>query len=111
MSRSVDIPSLSHLQFLVLGALLSAEHPGRTIRGATARFGVRQSGAAFYQMMARLERDGLVDGWYDQVTVGDQAVTERRYRITAKGKRAWSAVRAFYETVSAAAMGEGLANA
>jgi DNA-binding PadR family transcriptional regulator len=111
MSTAATLPDLSHLQFLVLGVLLSTEQPGRTIRHATARFGVRQSGAAFYQMMARLERDGLVDGRYEQVTVGDQAVTERRYRITGRGQRAWSAARHFYETVAAAAVARRLAPA
>ncbi len=49
--------------------------------------------------MARLESASLVEGWYEQVVVGDQAVTERRYRITAEGQRAWKAARAFYADV------------
>ena len=96
------LPSISHLQFLTLGVLLSSEQPGRVVREAAAEFGFRRTGAAFYQLMSRLERDGLVDGWYEQVTVGDQAVTERRYRITAAGSRAWRETRAFYESVSLA---------
>ena len=97
------LPSLSHLQFLALGVLLPGEEPGRVIREAVAEYGVQRTGAAFYQLMARLERDGLVDGWYEQIMVGDQAVRERRYRITGAGKRAWSETRAFYENVAAAA--------
>jgi DNA-binding PadR family transcriptional regulator len=90
------LPTISHLQFLALDVLLPEEQPGRTIRAAVARFGVRRSGAAFYQFMARLERDGLVEGWYEQIQVGDQLVTERRYRITAAGTRTWTQTRAFY---------------
>ncbi len=99
------LPPLSHLQFLALGVILSREQPGRVIREAVREFGFRRTGAAFYQLMARLERDGFVEGWYDQATVGGQTVTERRYRITGAGSRAWKETRAFYEKVSLAASG------
>jgi DNA-binding PadR family transcriptional regulator len=92
-------PELSNLQYLALGVLRSSEMPGREIRDAVRRFGVRRTRAAFYQFMARLERDGLVEGWYEQIQVGDQMVTERRYRITAGGRKAWAATHAFYEAV------------
>lgn len=95
-----QLPELTHLQFLVLGVLRSEEQPGRTLRDALAGYGIRRTGPAFYQLMARLEKDGLVDGWYEQITVGDQAVTERRYRITPDGKKRWKEARAFYEHVA-----------
>ena len=97
------LPDLTHLQFLVLGVLRADEQPGRALRDALAGYGIRRTGPAFYQLMARLEKDGLINGWYEQVTVGDQAVTERRYRITADGKRRWNEARAFYEHVARAA--------
>lgn len=96
------LPSLTHLQFLVLGTLRGGERPGRLVRRTLADYGVRRTSAAFYQMMARLERAGLVEGWYAQVTVGDQAVTERRYGITPAGTRAWARTRRFYDQVAAA---------
>ena len=111
MSPTRQLPALSHLQFLALGVILSNEEPGRVIRDVVAEYGVRRTGAAFYQLMARLERDGLIDGWYEPVIVGDQAVRERRYRITAAGSRAWRQTRQFYETVAAAAAQGRLANA
>lgn len=98
------VPSLSHLQFLVLGTLVGGELPGREIRRVMARFGVRSTAAAFYQMMARLERARWVEGWYEQITVNDQAVTERRYRIRPAGVRIWTDARAFYQSVGDAAM-------
>jgi DNA-binding PadR family transcriptional regulator len=101
MSKSV--PAATHLQFLVLGTLAGEERPGRDIRTILARYGVRRTTAAFYQMMARLERMRWVEGWYEQITVGDQAVTERRYRIRPAGERAWKDARAFYESVALAA--------
>ena len=106
-----QLPPLSHLQFLALGVILSSEEPGRVIRDVVADFGVGRTGAAFYQLMARLERDGLVDGWYEPVVVGDQSVRERRYRITTSGSRAWRQTRAFYEAVAAAAAQGRLSNA
>jgi DNA-binding PadR family transcriptional regulator len=91
------LPPLTHLQFLIVGTLLAGERPGRQIREAIADYGVRRTGAAFYQMMARLQRAGSVEGWYEQITVGDQAVTERRYRVTPAGSRLWAETRRFYE--------------
>jgi DNA-binding PadR family transcriptional regulator len=95
-----DLPDLTHLQFLVLGVLLTGEHSGRTIRRVIGEYGISRSAPAFYQMMSRLERDRIVEGWYEQVRAGDQVVTERRYRATAGGSRKWRQTRAFYEGVS-----------
>ena len=97
------LPALTHLQFLVLGVLRHDAQPGRTLRTALAAYGIKRTAPAFYQLMARLEKDRLVDGWYEQITVGDQAVTERHYRITAEGTRRWKEARAFYEHVARAA--------
>jgi DNA-binding PadR family transcriptional regulator len=94
-----SIPEISHLQYLALGVLLTGDRAGRDVRDVVRRFGVRRSRAAFYQFMSRLERDGLIEGWYEQVQVGDQRVTERRYAITATGRRAWKETRAFHEAV------------
>ena len=105
MSKA-DLPSLTHLQFLVLGILADRDAAGRAVRAELAAFGIRRSGPAFYQMMSRLESAGLVEGWYEQATVGDQAVTERKYRRTADGARLWARSRAFYERVSAGAFGK-----
>ena len=96
------LPVITHLQFLVLGCLLGGEQPGREIRDTIAGYGVRRSGPAFYQMMSRLERARLVEGWYEQITVGDQAVTERRYRIRPAGEKLWAETRDFYHKSGAA---------
>lgn len=96
------LPPLTSLQYLVLGTLRDGEQPGRVVRDELARHGARRSAAAFYQMMARLERARLVEGWYEQITVGDQAVTERRYRLRPAGARLWEETRAFYARAGAA---------
>jgi DNA-binding PadR family transcriptional regulator len=100
---SKRIPTITHLQFLVLGLLRESEQPGRVIREALAAHGVRRSAPAFYQLMARLERDRLVDGWYEQVSAGDQAVTERRYRLRPAGAKLWAEARDFYTSLIAQA--------
>jgi len=107
----MKLPDLSHLQFAVLAELLGAERSGGMMRGALKRYRVRQSGPAFYQMMARLEGSGLVEGWYAKQTVEGQVIKERWYRITGDGRRAWRASRRFYEQTIEAADGEGLAPA
>ena len=99
MSKNA-LPSLTHLQYLVLGVLRSNDQPGRVLRRALADYGARRSAPAFYQLMARLEKAKLVEGWYEQITVHDQAVTERRYRITPEGLRLWRNAQAFYEDVA-----------
>ena len=97
------LPALTHQQFLILGVLRSDPQPGRALRHALSAYGIRRTGPAFYQLMARMEKDRLVDGWYEQLTVRDQAVTERHYRITADGSRRWKEARAFYEHIARAA--------
>jgi DNA-binding PadR family transcriptional regulator len=98
--RSQKLPRLTHLQFLVLGLLRGGEQPGRAVRQALAAHGVKRTAPAFYQLMARLERDGLIEGWYEQITVRDQAVTERRYRLRPAGARLWTEARDFYADVA-----------
>ena len=94
MSRS--LPSVTHLQFLVLDALAADEQAGRDVRRLLATHGVRNSAPAFYQMMARLEDAALVEGWYDQKVVGGQHLKERHYRIAPAGRRALTETRNFY---------------
>ncbi len=91
------IPEITHLQFLVLGLLRGGERTGHGLRKGLARHGIRRSGPAFYQMMARLEDAGLVAGQYDQKIVEGQIIKERRYGLTGRGEIAWGATRAFYD--------------
>ena len=96
------IPEITHLQFLVLGMLRSDARLGREIRRDLVRHGARRSGPAFYQMMARLEDAGLIDGEYDQKVVRGQIIKERRYSLTTAGETAWRSTRDFYVSKIAA---------
>lgn len=90
------IPRLSHLQFLVVGILRGKSVPGRKIREDLKNFQVKKSGPAFYQLMARLEDAGLVEGCYNQEIVSSQIIRERHYSLTADGASAWVQSRDFY---------------
>ncbi len=108
----MNLPELSHLQFAVLGLLLHGELRGRDLRRHLAHWRVRQTGPAFYQMMARMEEAGFIEGWYTQKVLQGQILKERHYRICAAGERAWRQSRAFYlGTIRAAEGRKGLANA
>src|SRR6476659_3666057 len=91
------IPEITHLQFLVLAVLRGGTRTGRVVRRMLARHGVRRTGPAFYQMMARLEDAQLVAGEYDSKVIDGQIIKERRYTLTPGGDTAWSATRAFYD--------------
>ncbi len=91
-----NLPSLTHLQFLVIGLLLEAPSAGRDLRSRLQEHGARKSGPAFYQLMSRLEDAELVDGSYEQRVADGQKVRERHYRVTATGKTAWRASQEFY---------------
>ncbi len=93
------VPKLSHLQFLVLGILLGSERRGLEIRNELAAFGVKKTGPAFYQVMARLEDAELVQGRYRQEIVEGQIIRERAYKISSTGEHAWHTCRDFQLSV------------
>lgn len=101
----MGVPEITHLQFLVMGTLLNGDESGQKIRAELAKHGVRKSGPSFYQIMARLEDDGLVKGWYDQYVLDGQPIKERRYKLTAQGHRAWERTSDFYLSSIAAYQG------
>jgi DNA-binding PadR family transcriptional regulator len=112
MSPRPQLPHPTHLQFLVLDVLVEGGRHGREIRRDLGRHGVRRSGPAFYQMMARLEDAGWVEGFYDQKLVGSQLIKERCYRLTAAGGRVWQETRDFYaETLARRGRRAGIAHA
>ncbi len=92
----MKLPQITHLQFMVVGALLSGERSGSSIRSRLSKARVRQTSPAFYQMMARLEDAELVKGWYVKKSVKGQMVKERRYQLTKAGARCWEETRDFY---------------
>ncbi len=95
-----QVPSLTHLQFLVLSRLRGGPATGRELRDRLEEYSVRKSGPAFYQLMARMEDGGIVKGWYQQQIVDGQIIRERHYEITAQGHAAWDKTSEFYRQAS-----------
>jgi DNA-binding PadR family transcriptional regulator len=95
-SGKVGVPQLTHLQYAVLDVLRTDEMSGKGMRKCLSERGIKKSGPAFYQMMARLEEAKLVEGWYVQEIVEGQIIKERRYRIIANGIRAMQRTEQFY---------------
>ncbi len=107
----MQLPRLSHLQFLVLGQLLGSPSSGMEIRRKLATFGAKKSGPAFYQLMARMKAGGLVEGWYEQQIIDGQIIRERHYKIKRSGSQSWQKSREFYEKSIAVSEGaRGLAH-
>jgi DNA-binding PadR family transcriptional regulator len=100
------IPEMSHLQVAVLGLVAAGDRKGLEIRDRLGELQVRQTGPAFYQMMARLEEGKLIEGWYAQRVVAGQMIKERHYRITPAGRRAWREAQAFYRQLLASGIPE-----
>jgi hypothetical protein len=92
------LPELSHLQFAVLQVLGTGVLSGKDLReGLKSNHGIRKSGPAFYQMMARLEDGKFVEGSYTQEIIDGQIIKERQYRVTAAGIRALNHTKRFYQ--------------
>ncbi len=106
----MQLPKITHLQFLVLGILFGRPAFGCDVRDRLAEFGVKKSGPGFYQMMSRLEDSGFVTGSYEQQIIDGQRINQRRYEITTTGQSAWRASREFYEE-SIRQLDEGLGHA
>lgn len=92
----MTVPSITPMQFLVLRILSNGECSGREIRAQLKSKGVKRSGAAFYEHMARMEDAKLVIGSYVEKTIEGQRVRERRYEITGDGLKAFESAREFY---------------
>lgn len=64
----------------ILRLLAPGERSGRELRRLLAEEGVKLSAPAFYQVMSRMEDEGLVTGWYAERVVEGVVIRERWYR-------------------------------
>lgn len=102
----MNLPKCSHLQIAVLSCLGTNEMSGRELRASLKASGIRKSGAAFYQLMARLEDSDWVVGRYHEDMLHGEKVRERRYKVTGAGRQARAEALAFYENVGKATFGK-----
>lgn len=77
---------VTHLQFFVLRSLIEKELSGVDIRSLLETVEVKQTRAAFYQLMARLVDAQLVNQRSESATIRNQSVTQSVYSITKKGR-------------------------
>jgi len=104
------LPKLTHLQIVVLAISAEGEQWGKEFREKLAVRGCRMSGPAFYQLMARMEDAGLIEGGYQTKVVKGQTLKQRRYRPTGEGQRVLRNVVEFYaETARVAGVAGKLA--
>lgn len=96
----MSIPYLTHLQSLVLWIIAAKTISGARVRRCLKCNGIEMSGPAFYQLMARLEENALVDGEYQQKIVEGQIIRERFYRSTPLGVSELEATKGFYGKLS-----------
>jgi DNA-binding PadR family transcriptional regulator len=77
---------------------LLGEHTvsGRQLRERLKDIGLKRSGPAFYQLMARLEERGYVQGWYKQAVIDGQIIKQRFYNVTSEGFRVLQHTQRFY---------------
>jgi DNA-binding PadR family transcriptional regulator len=92
----MNVPDITHLQFLLLHILKDGDQCGRDLREALASAGKSLSGPGFYQCMSRLEDAGFVRGRYETKVVEGQTIKERWYAITGDGIAARDTVINFY---------------
>lgn len=90
---------------LVLDCLGTNKISGRELRKLLAAKGNKKSGPAFYQLMARLEESGFVEGDYAQKIVESQIIKERWYRITGEGQKAKATTEQFYSGLFGSSIG------
>lgn len=92
----MQVPAITHQQTLVLSILSDGERWGRDVRQEMSSHNVTSSGAAFYQMMARMEEAGMIRGAYETKVVDGQTIKQRKYHIRPKGQRALAGAVEFY---------------
>jgi hypothetical protein len=96
--KSIELPTLTHLQFLIVDLIRSdnVEVSAQQVMGALSLAGVNQRGPKFYQLMRRLEESGLISSWQQRFDVAGGGIQRTVYKVTKQGLVAWRLVREFY---------------
>ncbi len=77
----------SEKRIKILLILERGERSGRRTRQCLDQCGYRMNPAAFYQMCARMEDDGLIEGWYVSRMIDGHKIMQRFHRIADKGRK------------------------
>jgi hypothetical protein len=92
------IPYITHIQFAVLNLLRSDSWVSATgVRKGLAAYGDTRKGPAFYQLMRRLQVDGMLDAERNAFSLGGgEPVYRTYYRSTVKGVQCCQETMDFY---------------
>jgi len=66
------------------------------LRESLSKDGQSRAGPKFYQLMKRLEKEGLVHAWSQSFDVGGGEVNRTYYRKTDRGDSLWQSTLEFY---------------
>ena len=96
--RGVGLPTLTHLQFLVLDLVRtdSLEVAAQEIMSCLRDAGVGHEGPKFYQLMRRMEECGLVFARSKVIDVAGGKIQRTFYKLTAEGVTSWKLSANFY---------------
>jgi len=84
------LPEITDLQFTILDLIRNGSATGAEIRSGLRDYGDTRSYPAFYQLMGRIEAQGLVDGKTNTKS------HMRSYTLTKKGKRQYDDKTEFF---------------
>ncbi len=92
------LPKLTARQILVIETLMTGGWiSGKKIRAALEKLLASTARQSFYGMMGTLEKNGYVDGKYEEVDVAEFSLRQRFYRITDHGRGTHQEVLEFWK--------------
>ena len=95
----MGLPTITHLQVVILSTLASGDRPGKDVRNALAKSGLTISLPSFYQLTARMEKDKLIVGSYQMVPGSVKTLRERLYGLAPEGSKALQQTYRFYDAI------------
>ena len=94
--KSRILPTVTQLQFAYLDALSDGFLTGEQLRTKLERSGVCRNPIAFYRVMQRLKKTGLVNGWLITYATSENPGPDGIYELTQAGEDLLAETRAFY---------------
>ena len=90
------LPTVTQLQFAYLEALEDGFLTGEQLRTKLERLGVCRNPIAFYRVMQRLKKTGLVNGWLIMYAKSEKPGPDGIYELSQAGEDLLAKTRAFY---------------
>ena len=94
--RSIPLPEMTALQFLVVGLLFAGPQSGTRLRRRIESSGVKIGPPSFSRLMVRMEEKGYLYAACESTPAGMRYVRPRRFEATDLGVAVWRRVREFY---------------